>query len=62
MERLALARHGAFGAGMMMAVIVAIAVFVFGAPPWILIPVGWAGATLHMELRLRAMRNIGHRR
>jgi hypothetical protein len=45
-----------------MALIVFIAVFAFGAPAWILIPIGWSGATLYMELRLRAMRNVSHRR
>ncbi len=61
MERLALARRGAFAVGTAMAVIVLIAVFFFGAPPWILVPIGWTGATLYMQLRLRAMRNLGHR-
>jgi hypothetical protein len=62
MERLALARRGGFVVGMAMAVVVALAVFGFGAPPLILIPVGFVGSTAYMQLRLRAMRNVSHRR
>lgn len=37
-----------------MAAVVGVAVFVFGAPPLILIPVGLVGATAYMEIRLHA--------
>lgn len=61
MERLALARRGAFGVGLAMSAIVAVAVFALDAPAWILVPLGWTGATLHMQMRQRALRKIDQR-
>jgi len=61
MERFALARRGGFMVGTLMAGIVLIAVFLFGAPPLILIPVSVIGSTIYMELRLHVKRNLESR-
>lgn len=45
----------------MMAVAILVAVFVFGAPPWILVPVMMGTASLYIRLRLRAERRLEHR-
>lgn len=58
MERIALLPHGGYAVGTAMAIVVAFAVFVLGAPPLILLPVGLIGATAYSELRRRALRNI----
>lgn len=47
---------------MIMTAIVAIAIFALGAPPWILIPVSWAGTTLYAEMRFRAEGRFGRGR
>lgn len=54
MKRLVLAPHSALGAGTIMAALVAFAIFILGAPPWILIPVTWGGITLYAEMYSRA--------
>ena len=58
MDRLALARYAAFGVGTALSLVIAFAVFVLGAPPWILVPVSMAGATVYGEIRLRAQRRM----
>lgn len=51
MERIVKGRWGgASGVSTVLNALVAIAIFGFGAPPWILIPVNLAGITLYMEL------------
>jgi DMSO reductase anchor subunit len=57
-ERFSLSRRAGFKVGTLMAVMIGFAIFVLGAPPVILIPVSVIGSTIHMELRLRAMRNL----
>lgn len=53
MKRIVLAPHSAFGFGTVAALVVGVAIFVFGAPPWILIPAGPAVGTLHLTLHNR---------
>jgi len=61
MERLAKTPRGASFAGTFTAVVAAIAIFVFGAPPWILIVAVLIGATAYAELGLWVDRRLGRR-
>jgi hypothetical protein len=61
MERIAASPRGASVFGMATAVLTAIAIFVFGAPPWILVPAVWIGATMFAELSSRAGQRLGRR-
>jgi hypothetical protein len=56
-DRLALARYAPSGVGVALSLVIAFAVFVMGAPTWILVPISLAGATVYAELRLRALRH-----
>jgi hypothetical protein len=61
MKRLVLAPYSAFFAGMIMTAIIALAVFAFGAPPWILVPVTWGGITIYAEMCSRAEGQVDQR-
>ena len=61
MERLAKSPRGASLAGTFTATMTAIAIFAFGAPPWILIPALWIGATAYAELGFWVDRRLGRR-
>lgn len=61
-ERLSVTRHAGFKVGTLMAAIIAFAVFILGAPPWILVPVSMAGATAFAAIQGRAIRKSEHRR
>jgi hypothetical protein len=52
---------GMFAASTSVAIATAIAVLAFGAPPFILIPMGWAGATAYRILNSRFERQINRR-
>jgi hypothetical protein len=51
MERLTSFPWGSFTMSAITTAIAAIAIFAFGAPAWILLPVTLGGATLHLEMR-----------
>jgi hypothetical protein len=59
--RLTQSRWAALSGGTATAILVAIAVFALGAPPWILIPASWAGITAFAEMRSWADRRLGRR-
>lgn len=61
-ERLSVSRRAGFKVGTLMAAIIAFAVFILGAPPWILVPVSMIGATAFATVHSRALRNLEHRR
>lgn len=61
MDRLAKSPRGASIAGTATAVLVAVAVFVFDAPPWILIPAMWLGITAYIEMGSWVDRRLGRR-
>jgi hypothetical protein len=58
MERV-VRRLGASGLSGLVNTGVLVAIFGFGAPPWILIPVNLAGVTLYMEIDSRMRRRSG---
>lgn len=58
MTRIARARHGGLIVGTLNALLVGIAVFVFGAPPLILLPTALIAGTAYLELRLRVNRRF----
>jgi len=51
MERLTGFPWGSFAMSAITTAIAAVAIFAFGAPAWILIPVTLVGGTLHLEMR-----------
>ncbi|HKI65769.1 MAG TPA: hypothetical protein VJ989_00695 [Solirubrobacterales bacterium] len=61
-ERLSVSRRAGFKVGTLMAAIIAFAVFVLGAPPWILVPVSMVGGTAFATVHSRALRNLERRR
>jgi hypothetical protein len=61
MERFVLSRHAAGRFGDAIAIVLLVAIFVFGAPPWVLVPIGMAGASLFAQLRFRAERQLENR-
>jgi hypothetical protein len=61
MERFVRSRHGAAHLGNALAAIILVAVFVFGAPPWILVPVTMAGMSLFTRLRFPPERPAGRK-
>jgi hypothetical protein len=62
MDRLTGSPRGAFAAGTLTAAVVAVAVFVLGAPGWILLPISFTGATVYAELSFWVDRRLGRRR
>jgi hypothetical protein len=60
-ERLSVTRRAGFKVGTLMAAIIAFAVFVLGAPPWILVPVSMLGGTAFVAVHGRALRNLERR-
>ena len=56
MTKLARIRHGGLIVGTLNAVLVGVAVFVFGAPPVILLPAALIAGTLYLELRFHVNR------
>jgi hypothetical protein len=48
-------------AGTITAVLVALAVFVFDAPPWILVPAMWLGISAYIEMGSWVDRRLGRR-
>jgi hypothetical protein len=58
MERFVRAPRAAEYFGMASAAITAIAIFVFGAPGWVLVPISMASASLFVHLDLRAQRRL----
>jgi hypothetical protein len=61
MERIAKTSRGGFAVGTASAVVSGVAIFVFGAPPLILVVVTLASCTALIELRGRADRRLGKR-
>lgn len=61
LERIVLVPHAASGFGVLMALIVLAAVFLFGAPLLILVPIAVIGMTLFLRLYERATQNPQHR-
>lgn len=61
MERLAKTPRGASFVGTITAVFAAVAIFVFGAPPWVLIVAVLVGATAYAELGFWVDRRLGRR-
>jgi hypothetical protein len=61
MERLVKTPRGASIAGTVTATLTAIAIFIFGAPPWILVPATWIGATVYIEMGSWVDRRLGRR-
>jgi hypothetical protein len=61
MERMTRTPRGASIAGTVTAAIVAVMVFVLGAPPWVLIPAIWIGATAYIEMGSWVDRRLGRR-
>lgn len=59
MERLVKSPRGALITGTTTAVLVAVVVFVFGAPPWVLVPAVWIGATAYIEMSAWVDRRLG---
>lgn len=57
MERFVRRPRAAEYFGMATAAVIAIAIFVFGAPGWVLVPISMAGASLFVRLSLRAERH-----
>lgn len=55
MNRFVCYRHSAFVVSAITSSLVGVAVFVFGAPPIILIPAVLTTGTIHMELRSRVL-------
>lgn len=58
MTKLAHVRHGGLIVGAVNATLVGLAVFVFGAPPLILLPATLIAGTAYLELRLRVNRKL----
>jgi Flp pilus assembly protein TadB len=52
MERLTSFPWGSLTVSALSTLIAVVAIFVFGAPPWTLLPITLAGGTLHMQMRL----------
>ena len=61
MARFIRIRRSAAIIGAAMALLVLIAVFVFRAPPWILVPAVWLSATVDIKTRSWADRRLGPR-
>jgi hypothetical protein len=61
MGRLAKTPQGASLAGTITAAVAAIAIFIFGAPPWVLIAAVLFGATAYAELGFWVDRRLGRR-
>jgi len=61
MERVTRSPRGAFGVGIAIAALTAAAIFVLGAPPWILVPATWVGATVYAEMGSWVDRRLGRR-
>lgn len=59
--RLTKSPRGAAFVGTFAALLVLIAVFIFGAPSWILVPAVWISATVHIEAKSWADRRLGPR-
>ncbi len=59
-ERLSVTHHAGFKVGTTLATIIAFAVFVVGAPPWIFIPVSIVGTGTFGAVHSRAIRNLEH--
>lgn len=56
MERLTSFPWGTLTLSAVTTVIADVAIFAFGAPAWILLPVTWAGATLYLAMSSRVDR------
>jgi hypothetical protein len=52
---------GASAFGAIVAVATGVVIFVFGAPPAILVPVSWGTATAYMAMKPRINRRLGQR-
>jgi hypothetical protein len=61
MQRFVLSPHFAGHFGAALAVVILVAIFVIGAPPWTLVPASMAGLSLFAELRFRAERRLDDR-
>ena len=61
MDRVTGSPQGALAAGTLTAALVAISVFVLGAPGWILLPIGFTAATVYAELGFWVDRRLGRR-
>jgi len=61
MNRIAKTPRGASVAGAVTAAIVALAVFVLGAPGWVLLPIMFAAITAYAELGSWVDRRLGRR-
>jgi hypothetical protein len=61
MERLTSFPGGALATSALSTAIAIIAIFVFGAPAWTLLPITLLGGTLHAELCSRAERRHEHK-
>jgi hypothetical protein len=61
MNRFAKTPRGALSAGAITAAVVALAVFVLGAPGWVLVPIMFAGGTAYAELGSWVDRQLGKR-
>jgi len=61
MGQLAKTPRGASLAGTATAVVAAVAIFVFGAPPWVLIAAVLIGATAYAEFGFWVERRLGRR-
>lgn len=59
MNRFVCYRHSAFVVSAVTSTLVGVAVFLFRAPPIILIPAILTTGTIHMELKSRARRRYG---
>jgi hypothetical protein len=60
-ERFSISRRAGFKVGMLMSVLIGFAIFVLGAPPWILVPVSLAGATALAAVQARALHKLEER-
>jgi hypothetical protein len=61
MKHLTKSPRGASIFGTATAVIVSFAIFVLGAPPWILVPALWVGATAYIETSSWVERRLDQR-
>jgi hypothetical protein len=61
MNRFVCYRHSAFVVSAVTSTLVAVAVFLLGAPPIILIPAALITGTIHMELKARLLHRYDRR-
>lgn len=61
MKRFVNRPHSALIVGTALAVIILVAIFVGGAPPWILVPVSLAGATAYNQIECRVNHRLDRR-